>query len=372
MRITLITILLCFVSIIAKGQIYVGQQQGLPYRDTSKQIKIIHSTLYSANIVDGKPVKGDRTNEYLFYYDKHGSLVKRIIIWPLQNGKYKAPNNKPDLVSPNVFNDSVIVLNKVVYDDKGNLITLPHDPAAYNLGASFKYNKQNQLIQLNQFSNDVADGNRFNNTQTVNYGANGKIEGYQVFNVQSKLIDKTSYTYDKANRLIEVQKADSTHIYERTKLIYNTLNGKLMHLVIISDERLPVQYDYEYDNRDRKSKIYLLYGANKRLYGQYKYDANDKGYQYTEDVGSGTRVVQTIKKGYKSREVFTNNHPNTLQQWHYDKHDNAVYTFTTNYAQPPNKVEPINATIMNDVIQYRGGIFSAIGQWFRKKPLAVR
>lgn len=360
MRATLFILLLCSTSLTTRAQIYVGQQQGLPFRDTSKHIAYMHSIRYSVKMLNGAVVKGDKTDEVVFYYDKHGNLTKRVIVYPVVNGKYAG---KPGENMEHALGDSAIAVNNLVYDERGNLVVLPHDPANYNLSGSFEYNERNQITAIKQ----TDPNNYLNRTQTFTYNNEHKLTGRVEKNFGGKVLEKTTFDYDKAGHVIQVLTADADHVTQRTKLIYDNISGKLMHLVLIGDGNdPPIQYSYEYDNHDRKAKIYMIYGNTKRLYSSFSYDALGGGYTYTENNQDKT-IVQTIAKGTRKRQIFENTQPRGLQQWRFDKHNNMVYQMEGNYSVPPQKIELGNITVTENDIKYRGGIFDSIANWFRSK-----
>jgi hypothetical protein len=368
MRTPLLTVAICFTSLLAQAQIRVGQQQGLPYRDTSKHIASMHTTRYRCSMVNGKVVKGGIDDEAIFFYDKHGILVKRLIVYADKSVKNVDGRSGNNMQVYHAFNDSTLVSIKPVYDERGNLIELPHDALNYSLSGTFKYNQRNQLTELKQLDPD----NTLNRTQTFTYNADNKLTERIEKNFGGKVIEKTAFDYDKAGRVVQIINSDAEHIVSRTKLIYDNISGKLMHLVLIGDDGdPPIQYSYEYDNKDRKAKIYVITGNSKRLYSSFKYDAQGGGYTYTENNQDKT-IVQTIAPGTRKREVFDDKQPHSLQEWQFDKHNNVTYQMEGTYTRPPQKIELTNIVIVENQMKYRGGIFDVIANWFRHKKYPPR
>ncbi|MEO6523894.1 MAG: hypothetical protein ABIN91_19580 [Mucilaginibacter sp.] len=367
MRITLLILLICSSCLTSRAQIYVGQQQGLPYRDTSKHIASMRTCRYRAIMANGKLVKTTKDDEAVFFYDKHGNLVKRVVVYKDKDIKYVKQAAEAEF-SRHAFNDSTRVINKPIYDERGNLIMLPHDPLLYNLSGTFKYNDQNQITDLKQ----IDQNNYLNRTQTFTYNNEHKLTERVEKNFGGNIIEKTTFDYDKAGHVVQVLTADAGHVVSRTKLIYDNISGKLMHLVLIGDaSEPPIQYSYEYDNKDRKAQIYMIYGNTRRLYSSFKYDAQGGGYTYTENSQDKT-IIQTIAAGTRKREVFDDKQPRNIQEWHFDKRNNITYQMEASYTQPPQKIELANITVVENDIKYRGGIFNSIANWFRAKKYPPR
>jgi hypothetical protein len=364
MRIPLFILLISLTCLTSQAQILVGQQQGLPYRDTSKHIASMRSTRYHASMVNGQIVKGDKTEEVVCFYDKHGNLIKRVIAYPVINGK---PGEKVSGME-HALGDSATATNNPVYDERGNLIELPHDPRYDNLSGTFKYNDRNQITDIKQLDQN----NYLNRTQTFTYNSGHQLTERVEKNFGGKLIEKTTFDYDKAGHVVQILTADADHVVSRTKLIYDNISGKLMHMVLIGDaEEPPIQYSYEYDNHDRKAKIYMIYGNTKRLYSSFKYDAQGGGYTYTENSQDKT-IIQTIALGSRKREVFDDKQPRSVQEWHFDKRNNITYQTEGTYTQPPQKIEQTDIVVLENDIKYRGGVFNSIGNWFRAKKYPPR
>lgn len=331
----------------------------------------MRSARYLAAMVNGKLVKGKKTDEIVFYYDKHGNLVKRVIVYPVEKGRYKPQAGEDGLTMQHAFNDSATVINQCTYDERGNLINLEHDPMIYGLSGTFKYNSKNQITETRQYNNykgGIADG-----MQSYQYNNDGKLTQRLETNAKNHLLEKTTFEYDKAGCLIQVITTDSAHTVSRTKLIYDNLTGKMMHLVLIGDEGdYPIQYNYEYDNHDRKVRIFMVYNTTKRLYSSFKYDASGSGYQYTEHGNGGQTIVQTLSPGLRKRETFENEHPRDISEWHYDKHNNIIWLMNGQYLLPSQKIELAGISVVVNDIKYRGGIFSRIGLLFKHKPIPPR
>lgn len=366
-----VLIAICFLFALcttALGQIYVGAHTYLPFQDTSKRIVSMRTTSYRAVMVNGKLVKKQKLKEVIYYYDKHGSLVKRFIVLPVnRSGLYSLAGHQIN-VAQHALGDSAVAYNHISYDAHGNITALQHDPMLYMLGGTFKYNDNNELVELKQYKSGSLD-----KLQTYQYNDHNKLTERDVLSPKGKLLTKVIFGYDKADRMIEIAAIDSmAHTTSRTKLIYDNRDGKLMHLVLITDNsEYPIQYDYEYDNHDRKTKIYVIYGNTKQLYSFFKYDSQGGGYQYTETNNDET-IVQTISAGLKKREKFEGKLPRELQTWQYDKHNNVTQHTEAYYTRPPEKIELMELILVENDIKYRGGIFDRIELLLKKKVYPPR